>query len=193
MRNITKKYLVWNYSAVIVLSIVMIIIILGRFGEYHLIEEDCVFIMIWSVIWVCIVPMFVGNLAKAQGFNAKFWFGFSIITTILPIIVAIICLASKYDPPSGSWGQGNYEQMRKAWESDMISLNRTVYISGLLPGVSFLAFWLYRFFSGLDWSNADGANTTVYETQVNSSHICPHCNSPIDADAVFCENCGNKI
>ena len=47
--------------------------------------------------------------------------------------------------------------------------------------------------------NEYGANYTeneIYTEQVTTainSNLCSHCNSLIDADTVFCENCGNKI
>ena len=37
-----------------------------------------------------------------------------------------------------------------------------------------------------------GNETEQISTNTNFN-LCPHCNSPIDMESVFCENCGNKI
>ena len=166
MRNIIKNYLVWNYSAVIVLAVFMIILMIANVSRSRTLTESSTIIMIWSVIWICIVPMFVGNLAKEKRLKPKFWFTLSIIATLLPIIVAVICLIAD--------------------DGDLIAL---VFISALLPIVSFLTFWLYCFFSGLDWSNED----EVTELSHTPYNICPQCKKTVDIDTVFCENCGNKI
>jgi len=42
----------------------------------------------------------------------------------------------------------------------------------------------------------DYTDNEVYVEQVTTApnpNLCPNCNSRIDADTIFCENCGNKI
>lgn len=41
-------------------------------------------------------------------------------------------------------------------------------------------------------ANLNYAKNETYTTIANPS-LCPNCNSPIDTDTIFCENCGNKI
>jgi len=181
MQNISKKYLVWNYSAVILLTIVIAGAMLDTFANsrsYYL-KECIIFVIIWSVIWICIIPMFVKNLAKGKRLKQKFWFIFSIITALLPIIAAIICSVLVYT-------NDYYDDPSNAYLVD--DLGKIVFFSTLLPILSFLVFWLCGFFKNLDWSTEDD----VRELSQNPN-LCPHCNSPIDADSVFCENCGNKI
>jgi hypothetical protein len=190
MRNFIKNnYLLLNYSAIIVLAIGMTVIYSNV--TFYDVTEYCTFVIIWSVVWISIVPMFVGNLAKKNHLKPKFWFIISIITTILPIIIAIICLANI--PPYNSYGDDDL------WRADMRFLNKIAFISALLPIASFLTFWLYRFFSGLDLSNEDTATIDtkiVYKEQTNLSQklgTCQNCNTPVDTNATFCENCGNKL
>ena len=46
--------------------------------------------------------------------------------------------------------------------------------------------------AGTSEYGASYSENEIY-TGKETSVLYPHCNSPIDADAVFCENCGNKI
>lgn len=191
MRNITKNYLKWNYLAVIVLTVFMIIMLLALWSDPHCMKDSCIIVMMWSIIWICIVPMFVGNLAKLKRLKPKFWFACSIIATLLPLITLVICIAVQPDK--------NIVEYR-FWYDKMALLNNIILISALLPPISFLTFWLYGFFNSLDWSSEDvdiaEADAVVYEKKVSfpqNQNICPYCNTPIDADAEFCEICGKKI
>jgi len=201
MRKITKNYLAWNYLAVIALTISMVGTIIVCFNEGSHVKGDCVFVLIWSVVWICIVPMFVGNLAKENHLKPKFWFGFSFFTAILPIIIAIICLVYLYNEnylplrafvPDSVAGMDNVH-VPEEWYPYKFIFNKTVYISALLPVVSFMVFWLYCIFSGQNWSNED---ITIDEEQIDLSQIhsiCPHCKNPNTKKLRECEWCGSKI
>ena len=125
MRKITKKYKVWNYLAVILLSLSMVCLAITSFFsivDYHEVIVVCISIIAVSIIWICIVPMFLGNLAKEKRLKAKFWFAFTIIVTLITIIVAFYGLANNRDFPNR-----NFNWHEEISRDSNGTINRTTY------------------------------------------------------------------
>ena len=174
MHKITKKYLKWNYSAVVVLTaIIMVVFILDN--EFD--DVKPILCLIWSVIWICIVPMFVGNLAKEKKLEPKRWFTISIFATVLSIIVAVICHIARPD---------SYEDYR-VYKNALHSYAITACVFALVPIVTFLVFWLYRFFNSLDWTHEEPA------VEIDEHDVVEQIDSSEIPDVVFFGNLKREI
>jgi len=176
MKKMTRRYRVWNFIFVILLSTIMSITILDL--TYDDVDSICINIIIFSIIWILFVPMFTAKLAKEKNMNPKIWFKRSIITTLLAIFIAIICLMLPVQKSS--------------------SLGFFLLFMALLQVVFFFAFYLYRSFIGLDMLGTDSKEELVTYTNVQLDlsqipDICPHCKNPNSLKLRDCEWCGNKI
>lgn len=233
MRKLTKKYLAWNYLAVILLTTIAIIglamFIYHNTGEQRrmpirevqgpLFHESTeiqlshatsfsddekaretktnkdkplkqefmynypfliLIPIICFVIWICLAPMFVGDLSKKKGLNAKFWFILTILTPLLSIIIEVFYFYSVLSK----------DKQMKLLDFSLLS------ISALLPIIMFITFLLYRSLKGLNWSNEIVAINTEDDEQIDISQIpdiCPFCRNPNASKERVCEWCGSRI
>jgi len=218
--KITKK--IWNYLAVFVLSAVMVSIAIwtlvdAYYLSYRSGEALLAFLPIIgiSIIWIFIVPIFMGELAKEKRLKAKSWFKFAIIATLITIIFAIIGIVIPKEEPHFTWRwvtneqrittyydeRGNvvteeeYYLYREEYYLYIESLRdrrsimiRIFGIGALLPVLSFLSFYFYLFllFTQRRFSRLDFSHEPVVAVDVHEAE-------QIDSSQIpdVCPHCKN--
>ena len=194
MKNLTKKYLVWNYLIIVPLISLILVFFAGQCFKWsegkHSDNDMFIGSLICSIIWLCIVPFFVKNLAKKRNYKPKKWFLWNFIIALIPLLMSIACIIwvpreLRYAYIDEDWSIlsipiSNYNRVSLFWLCEICSL--------FLPVLTFALFLLFRYLHKLD-------NTAINSSKENFfiSDICPHCKNPNTKKTQKCEWCGNEI